>query len=334
MGWDSDFSSFDRGHLIGKFPVRGFYFFGMGLCLCGLLVGRGHAETFELIDGQKLTGDIVSYNESGLQLNLGDGKYERTAWAKFSQADLKKLRQTAKIAPFVEPFIEIPQEERAKKTEVPLKEVERLEHPAKGSLLGALVGSSVGLVSLILIYLANLYAAYEISVVRAYPAALVCGVTAVAPFIGPVVFLCLPTRIASAVEWKPGQARAHAPVTGEITPEAATPESGLNAAPPEAAKAAAPALPQTQVFQRGQFTFNRRFFETKFAGFFGLVRRDPEKDMVLIFKTARGEFIANRITRITANDLHVEVRKGTATQEAAVAFLDIQEIQLKHKDAG
>jgi hypothetical protein len=223
MGWDSDFSSFDRGHLLGNFPVRGFYFFGMGLCLCGLLAGRVHAETFELIDGQKLTGDIVSYNESGLQLNLGDGKYERTAWAKFSQADLKKLRQTAKIAPFVEPFIEIPQEERAKKTEVPLKEVERLEHPAKGSLLGALFGSSVGLVSLMLIYLANLYAAYEISVVRAYPLALVCGVAAVAPLIGPVVFLCLPTRIISAAEWKPGQAHAPAPAPaeGEAAPDAA-----------------------------------------------------------------------------------------------------------------
>jgi len=315
--------------------VRGFYFFGMGLCLCGLLTGRGHAETFELIDGQKLTGDIVSYNESGLQLNLGDGKYERTAWAKFSQADLKKLKQTAKIAPFVEPFIEIPQAERAKKTEVPLKAVERLEHPAQGSLFGALVGSSVGLVSLILIYLANLYAAYEISVVRAYPLALVCGIAAVAPLIGPVVFLCLPTRIASAAEWKPDQAHAHAPVQGETAPgAAAATESGSVYPPPEAAKAEAPALPQTQVFQRGQFTFNRRFFETKFAGFFGLVRREPERDMVLSFKTARGEFVANRITRITANDLHVEIRKGAATQEVAVTFLEIQEIQLKHKNAG
>ena len=26
--------------------------------------------------------------------------------------------------------------------------------------------------------------------------------------------------------------------------------------------------------------FNRRFFETKFSGFFGMVRRDTEKDMI------------------------------------------------------
>lgn len=315
--------------------MRGFYIFGIGLCLCGLLAGGVHAETFQLTDGQSLTGDIISFNEIGLILRLGDEKYsERVPWTKLSQADLKLLQQKPKLAPLVEPFIEIPQAERAKKTEVPLKAVERLEHPAKGSLLGALFGSSVGLVSLMLIYLANLYAAYEISVVRAYPLALVCGIAAVAPLIGPVVFLCLPTRIASAQEWKPGQAHAHAPVAAETAPEAAATESGLKSAPAEAVKAAAPALPQTQVFQRGQFTFNRRFFETKFAGFFGLVRRDPEKDMVLVFKTARGQFVANRLTRITANDLHAEVRKGTATQEVSVAFLEIQEIQLKHKDAG
>jgi hypothetical protein len=44
---------------------------------------------------------------------------------------------------------------------------------------------------------------------------------------------------------------------------------------------APPDQPQTEVFQRGQFTFNRRFFETKFSGFFGMMRREADKDMVL-----------------------------------------------------
>jgi hypothetical protein len=55
--------------------------------------------------------------------------------------------------------------------------------------------------------------------------------------------------------------------------------------------------------------------------------------MVLFLKSARGDFVVNRITRIAANDMHVEVRKGGATQEVPVAFVEIQEIQLKHKDA-
>ena len=305
---------------------------GIGLCLCGLLAGGVSAETFQLADGQSVTGDIVSFNENGLQLNVGGGKYERIAWTRFSQDDLKALKEKPKIAPFVEPFIEIPREERLKKTEVVIKPVERLERPAKGSLFGALFGSSVGLFCLLLIYAANIYAAYEISAVRAYPPALVCGIAAVVPFIGPIVFLCLPTRIISAAEYKPGESRAAAHAAAEAAQAAAVPE-GANPYPPPEAATAAPVLPQTRVFQRGKFTFNRRFFETKFAGFFGLVRRDPEKDMVLLFKTARGEYVASRVTRIAANDLHIEVRKGSASQEVAINFTEIQEIQLKHKDA-
>lgn len=310
---------------------------GIGLCLCGLLTANVGAETFtfQLNDGQTLTGDYVSCDENGLQLRLVSGSYKRTAWMQFSQADLKMLaqkRNIPKIAEFVEPFIEIPPEKRLEKTKVTIKPVERLDRPAKSSLLGALFGSSVGLVTLLLIYAANIYAGYEISVVRAYHPALVCGVSAVVPFIGPIVFICLPTRIISAEEYKPGESRAAAHAAAEAAQAAAVPEGDYAYPPPEAVEAK-PALPKTQVFQRGKFTFNRRFFETKFAGFFGLVRRDPEKDMVLLFKTARGEYVASRVTRIAANDLHVEVRKGAASQEVTINFTEIQEVQLKHKDA-
>jgi len=292
-----------------------------------------------MADGQTVTGDIVAANENGLQLNLGGGKYERLPWMKFSQESLKKLAAMSKppkIAEYVDPFIEIPLEERAKKTEVVIKDVERLDRPAKrGSLFGGLFGSSVGLICLLLIYAANVYAGYEISVVRAYPVALVCGISAIAPIVGPIIFLCVPTRIISAEEWKPGQPRPQTATEGEAAAEPAyVPGSGLQLASTEAPEAAAASqVPQTQLFERGKFTFNRRFFETKFAGFFGLVRRDAEKDMVLVFKSPRGEFIANRITRITANELHLEVRKGSSTQETSISFAEIQEIRLKHKDA-
>ena len=79
--------------------------------------------------------------------------------------------------------------------------------------------------------------------------------------------------------------------------------------------------------------FNRRFFETKFPGFFGVVRREAEKDMVLIIKAARGEHIVDRISRIAANDLHAQVRKGQASEEVMIPFTEIQEIRLKHKDS-
>jgi hypothetical protein len=79
--------------------------------------------------------------------------------------------------------------------------------------------------------------------------------------------------------------------------------------------------------------FNRRFFETKFPNFFGVVRREADKDMVLLVKTPRGQFEVNRITRIAPNDLHFEVLQGAARQEVMVPFGEIQEITLKHKDA-
>src|SRR5260370_35531975 len=53
---------------------------------------------------------------------------------------------------------------------------------------------------LLILYLANIYAGYEISIFRNQPAALVAGVAAVAPVVGPIVFLCLPQRIPKGAE--------------------------------------------------------------------------------------------------------------------------------------
>jgi len=100
-------------------------------------------------------------------------------------------------------------------------------------------------------------------------------------------------------------------------------EAGAPPAPPEP--------PQTEIFQRGQFMFNRRFFETKFSGFFGIVRREADKDKVLQVKTPHALFVAERISRIAANEVHFEVLRGDSRQELMVPFAEIQEIQLKHK---
>jgi hypothetical protein len=92
-------------------------------------------------------------------------------------------------------------------------------------------------------------------------------------------------------------------------------------------------LPETITYRRGQYTFNRRFFETKFSGFFGVVRRDADRDMILVIKTTRGEYAGQRISRIAANDLHLEVHRGSASEEVLIPFTEIQQISHKHKDA-
>ncbi len=310
------------------------------LLACGLVAATVHAETFKLTNGETMTGEVLvsSANDAGAQIKIGDGEYKRISWASFSQEDLKRFAQIPKLQPYAEPFIQISPEEKFKKTEVTIKQPPRLERPLPRSLFGALLASGPGMVILLLLYAANIYAAYEISIFRAQSTALVCGVSAALPLIGPIIFLCMPTRMAPAEQtWENAPAAAPAaeaaPGADALNPmqaEGAPHPTGLKLAHSEAEKEKSD-VPATTIFQRGQFTFNRRFFETKFAGFFGVVRRDAERDMVLVIKSARGEYTSQRISRIAANDLHLQVQHGHASEEVMIPFQDIQQVTLKHK---
>jgi hypothetical protein len=316
--------------------VRGILWTILGLWLGGLLVAAG-ADTFPLTDGKSVTGDVISYNDNGVVFRVDVDKYsERVPWTKLSQDALRQLAKNPKIRPLAEPFIETaPVVGRTKKTEVKVHEVSRLELPPKQSLFGALFSSSVGLVVLLLIYAANIFAGYEIAVMRSRPIALVMGVAVVLPVLGPIIFLAMPVRVA-------------APEPVATPPEAAPHTFTVPGAPPpgpagihiveaswqgksSAAPADGPGAPQ--IFQRGQFTFNRRFFETKFSGFFSMIRREAEKNLMLTVKTGRALFVVERITRIATNEMHVEIAQGAAKQEVMVPFAEIVEVQLKPKGA-
>jgi hypothetical protein len=213
---------------------------------------------------------------------------------------------------------------------VKLQDVTRLERPAPQSLLGALFSSSVGLFALFLIYAANIYSGFEIAVFRARPKALVMGVAAVLPILGPIIFLALPMPVEVISESELAQAEAD-PATFAVPGQVAATEeiSVADGASP----APATGRPAGQVFQRGQFTFNRRFFETKFSGYFGVVRHGAEKNMTLLVKTGGGQFAVERITRISSTDVHLEVVQNGTHQEIMLPFAQIQEIQLQPKTA-
>ena len=85
------------------------------------------------------------------------------------------------------------------------------------------------------------------------------------------------------------------------------------------------------VYKRGDFTFNRRFVETKFPGFFRVVPIEAEKDLVLAIRTNRNEYIAKRVGRISNNEMHVQLLRGGIEQ--MVLFADILEFHIRHKDA-
>ena len=311
--------------------MRRFLWTIFGFWLCGLLAAAG-ADTYPLTDGTSVTGDVISYNDNGIVFRLNVDKYsQRVPWTKFTQDALKLLANNPKVRPLAEPFIETPPPSREKKGEIKVHEVSRLELPPKQSLFGALFASSVGLVVLLLIYVANIYAAYEIAACRAQPIALVMGVAVVLPVLGPIIFLSMPRRVAT-----PQAAATHpaaAPHTFAVGGAAAPAAAGIHIveASWHGAPAAAPA--EVQTFQRGQFTFNRRFFETKFSGYFAVIRREAEKNMELTVKTGRAQYVVERITRIATNEMHVEVGLSAVKNEIMVPFADIVEVQLKPKGA-
>jgi len=307
-----------------------------GLWLCGAFIAAG-ADTYELTDGKSLTGDVISYNDNGVVFRLEVDKYsERVPWTKFTQDTLKQLSSVnPKIRGMAEPFIETPPTERAKKSEVKVHEVSRLGLPPRTPLISALFSSSVGLIALMLIYAGNIFAAYEIAVCRSRPMALVLGVSVVLPILGPIIFLAMPMHVEAAEPV--AQHSATASQTFAVPGSAPAPASGIHIveASWQGKSGAAPgANPnEPQIFQRGQFTFNRRFFETKFSGFFALIRREADKNMVLTVKTGRANLAVERITRIATNEMHVEIVSGAGKQEVMVPFAEVVEVQLKSRSA-
>jgi hypothetical protein len=337
-----------------KNPMRIMFWCVLGLWLGGLLAAG--AETLQLNDGTAISGDVVSYTDNGIILRRDDDSYtDRLPWLKFSQASLKQLAQDPKVAPFVLPFIEPPPPPIvSQKQQIIVSEPARLQYFASASLFGGLFSSPVTLLVLLLIYAGNLFAAYEVAIFRYRPVGLVVGTSAALPIIGPAIFLSMiPPPVEAAVEEGAVQA------DGSPAPPAPAPEPHHYSLPHMAAPAAVvPAAPapaasepqeeihivaggfsgepppppetKTEIFQRGQFMFNRRFFETKFAGFFGIIRSEADRGKVLMVKIPATLLTVERISRITANDVHFEVVQGGQRQEIMVPFADIQQIQLKH----
>jgi hypothetical protein len=306
------------------------------IAVCAGLSARAAAASFPLSNGRTLEGEPISFTAQGMVVKLADGTFaERVGWTNFTQEALKVLAKNPKAKQFVEPYLEVEEtEDASKKPAVEVKAAipDRLERPDPKAGFSALFTSSVTITLFLLLYAANIYAAFEIAIFRNYPAALVCGVAAVVPVLGPILFICLPTRLqktqdelaAESMAQHMVEAEGHAPLhVGAHAADAG--EQG--AAPP------VPTGPAVTVYSRGQTTFNRRFFETKFAGFLRVVPGEAERDMIIHIRSARGEYSGSRLTRIMPNELCLQVSKGGATSDVMIPFTEIMEIQVRHKDA-
>lgn len=307
---------------------------------CSLLLGSAGAATYKLADGRTVVGDLVEAgsDEGSALINVGDGKYERVPWGQFSQDDLRafleRYAKTKKIVAAVEPFIEATQEQRAARTEVRINppspsviELQAGRNAPKSSVMSSLFKSPLGWVLVLLMYAANIYGGVEIAIFRARPKLLVAGLAAI-PFLGflsNIVFLSMPTHMEGRSEEELAAAEA---ARHEPTPTIAIPGQAEAAAEHGAAAAQASVDgPRPEVYPRGKFTFNKRFFETKFAGFFGMTRSDENKPKVLIVKSTKGEFVVERITRITPSDVFVQAAGRVG--ETPLHFSEITEVILK-----
>ena len=274
------------------------------------------AENLALTDGTTVSGEIVKADENILILRLPGETYSATniSWLHLSQDALKSLADNLKTRAYVAPFIQ-----HSSAPEIRTTPITRLTLPEHPSLFGGLAKSSVGLFILLALYAANLYAGYEVAVVRGRPIAVVMSLAAVLPVVGPIIFLAMPVKMEA-----PPEETAEAKAAGEPPPPEEIQIAEASWQKPEHPQA------QPQVFARGKFTFNKRFIETKFADFIGGATGELAKNYTLEIATTQERFVIVRITQINTDAVVFDaVQRGTVT----VTLAEIQEIILNPKSA-
>jgi len=286
------------------------------------------AAEFKLTNGDVIRGEPASVDAEGIVIRREIGGFsERISWARLTQDSLKILLEDPQAKKFAEPFIEVPIEikkEKEKKKEIVIREPPRPERPVQKSFFAGLL-TPAGFMVLGIIFFANLYTAFHIAKFRGRPVALVVGTSVILPVIGPIIFLSMPST--DAVAPPPTEA---APVNTDVV-SAEAKVSGMQSSLGLAAhqKGGPKQDNQAQVYKRTEVTMDRRFFETKFAGYFRMVPENP--DMVLVVKTAKQEYVARRISRISSNEVHLQLLRGNT--EVGVPFGEISEVMVRHKDA-
>ena len=309
------------------------------LLLMGTMGSQISADTFIYENGNVREGRVSDINEESLVIRLDIGGFDdRIDLVYLSQETLKMLAENPEYTQFVEPFIELPEEE-IHPPQIVVKQPERMEKPEQRGGFMPTLASPVGILLLLALYVGNLFCAVEIARFRQRPVALVCGVSAILPVLGPLLFLLMPSLDHASTYHEDYEEEAHAPVDEAPAPAAAaapaatgpgTGKSSLGLAKGNASGGSGGGL-EGSVFSKDDTTFNRNFFETKFTEFFRVVPSASIRNLVLVFKTVKREYVAKRITRISGSDLHIQLLQGA--KEVSVSFGEIVQVEVKNKDA-
>lgn len=309
------------------------------IVLC-LLLARALGAEFRTITGDSYVGELSAADKDGLVIRLQSGGFSpRLDWAKLDENTLKVLLDNPRAKRFVEPLIEPPAEEiaRIESRKIDVRQPARVDRPnpdIAGKGIYAALTTPNGLILLGALFFANLYAGYEIARFKWRPIPLVCGLSAVLPVVGPLIFLVLPRRetVAETNATEEALAAQQLNVPPPPAAAAATPPPPPGAAGLGISKhaAAGPSQDLPKIFKKGETTFNRRFFETQFPSFFRVVASEADKDLVIEITTAKGKFVGNRISRISATEIHF---KTPESSEVGVEFPQLMEVRLRQKDA-
>lgn len=299
----------------------------------GLVLLNGQASDFKMSDGSVITGELVAPNDDGAVIRRASGGLTgRMGWDRFAQETLVELAKDPKLKEAVEAFIDSPESAAAAaRPEIVVKDPPgKVFRPAKTPGFLSSLSTPAGLLMLLVILVANLYAAHEVAVYRNYPSAAVMGTSLILPVLGPILFLCMPTRVRDDVVL---EAQFEAPTEVQNTGAQELAAAGLagSALSLSAHKKPAPsANAQSAVYKASDTEFNRAFFEKSFPQFFRMTRSDSDKESLLVFKSGKGEVIAVRISRISSNEIGVVTQKG---HEVQLRFADVSEVQLRGKSA-
>ncbi len=237
--------------------------------------------------------------------------------------------------------------------------------PESPGLIAGMFGTGVGWLSLFVFYAATIYAGYEVAVYRRRPKNLVMGLAAI-PFAGllsPITFLIMPP-IQTEEESKPNAveqaalqakeghkedekkgvalgknkpkvtATAKPVATAKPGAPAAAPAPSPVKAPPAPGVPAAPAALEPVVYRRGETNINKRFIETKFAGFFKAVPGPAERDMWVVWVTATGgEYWSKRVVSISQTEVVVNCpQEGGGSLDQTLQIVEITEIHLRPQE--
>ena len=168
----------------------------------GLVAQAAETHAFTLENGNVVEGYIADMDEETLIVRKNRGDFsERIELVYLSQETLKWIKQQPSYLAkgydqLVDPYLELPEEE----IQPPIINVRDPERPLQavtkedGSFAASL-GSPIGLLLVLAVYFGNLYAALHIAQFMSRPVAVVCGVSAIFPVFGPILFACMPPMV-------------------------------------------------------------------------------------------------------------------------------------------